>query len=74
MSERGADCKPFPVQGDVAHDPSTIPVWLAEIVYEGYANRYGHRQSLDTVGERGGFGRDEVVEYIRFPLRRKACP
>lgn len=68
MDKRHADCEPFPVQGGLGHKgPSTIPRWLAEIVYEGYSNRYGTSQSLDRMGERGGFGREEVVKYIRYP-------
>ena len=69
--EQNADCVPFPVQGEGSAGRSEIPLWLAEIVFDGYANRYGTMQSLEEIGRRGGFGREEVVEYIRYPHRPK---
>ena len=69
--KRSADCAPFPVQGDGLYGPSKIPLWLAEIAYKGYTNRFGREtQALKRIGERGGFSREEVVEYIRYPERR----
>ncbi|MHC4181695.1 MAG: hypothetical protein ACYSWU_29760 [Planctomycetota bacterium] len=44
---------------------STIPWWLAEIAYEHYVALYGKSQTLERIGQRGGFGRDELVAYLR---------
>ena len=60
------DSRPFPIQGELGRPPlpeSTIPWWLAEIAYEHYAAH--HDQPLERIAERGGFGREELVKYIR---------
>ena len=59
------DRRPFPVQGELYHAASTIPWWLAEIAYAEYAKRYGKRQTLERLGKRGGFGREELIALIR---------
>lgn len=70
------DTRPFPIQGakvttrddqgvPTKPGPSTIPWWLAEIAYECYSGSYGTSQSLERLAERGGFGRDELVNLIR---------
>ncbi len=66
------DTRPFPIQADcmtqpgsVRPGPSVIPWWLAEIAYKFYRLRYGDRQSLERIAERGGFGRAELVALIR---------
>ena len=46
----------YPIQGS-----EEIPEWLAEIVYQGYINRYGSEQSYERIRERGGFGQVEVI-------------
>ncbi len=67
------DTRPFPIQSDglvrgKGHTAqSTIPWWLAEIAYEYYHSRYPE-QSLEKLGERGGFDRDELVGLIRREL------
>ena len=57
----------FPIQAGIKYDePQTeIPLWLAEIAYEYYAERFGTSQSLKRLGERGGFGRDELLMLLR---------
>ena len=64
------DTRMFPIQSDgfvegKGHTKRTvIPWWLAEIAYE-YYHEKNHGQSLERLAERGGFGRDELVNLIR---------
>jgi hypothetical protein len=62
------DCRPFPIQADNPFKPRcTIPWWLAEIAFKGYAKLYpssARNQPLERLAERGGFGREEVVMLI----------
>jgi len=70
------DTRPFPIQGGWsiakhAHEKgSQIPWWLAEIAYEYYSERFGKNQSLERLAERGGFGRAELVAFIRRDLEK----
>lgn len=65
------DKRQFPIQSEwdeTEHRllPVTyIPWWLAELAYEYYTRKFGTHQSLERLAERGGFGRREVVAYIR---------
>ena len=65
------DTRPFPVQGGwqsiarCLRPPCTIPWWLAEIAYKRYAELYGKYQSLERLAQRGGFGREELVELLK---------
>ena len=71
------DERPFPIQGGdstrgpdgavIYAKPSSIPWWLAEVVYAEYSRRYGTDQSLQVLANRGGFGRAEVVMFLRGP-------
>lgn len=73
------DTRPFPIQGNISYVddegqrvrpmPSAIPWWLAEVAYEYYSKRYGGQQSLERLAERGGFGRKELVMFIRGNLK-----
>jgi len=69
------DTMPFPIQGQghpaSSHyeEPCEIPWWLAEIAYEYYSERFGKNQSLVRLAERGGFGRTELVAFIRRDLK-----
>ena len=69
MAQNNGDIHPFPVQGELrSHGggkASTTPWWLAEEVYAEYSKRYGTSQSLERLGERGGFGRGEVLTFLR---------
>ena len=64
------DNRPFRIQGGNSHgkwrraEPSTIPWWLAEVAYKEYAKRYGTQQSLERLNERGGFGRQELLDLL----------
>lgn len=71
------DNLPFPIQheykrnkaGEMERYPEcTIPWWLAEVAYEWYSKKYGTKQSLEMLAERGGFGRDELIGLIRREL------
>jgi hypothetical protein len=78
------DNRPFPIQGGTARDangnvlrpiqryePCTIPWWLAEVAYDFYVGKFGHGQSLETLAQRGGFGREELIWYLRRELPRR---
>ena len=52
--------RPFPIL-----EGGTIPWWLAVEAYLVYSRRYGDRQTLERIAERGGFGRDELLDLIR---------
>ncbi len=51
--------KTFPVIGDKPEDPSSIPYELAELVYQAYSSQFSG-QSLERIGQRGGFGASEM--------------
>ena len=62
MSERR-----FPIQGHgwspgrPGYQPAgTVPWSVAEVAYAAYASRYGRRQSIERMAERGGFGHGEM--------------
>lgn len=46
------------------HGPPNVPRTIAEVVYKEYAAEYGISQSLDRLGERGGFGWTEMVNLL----------
>ena len=55
----------FPILGPERGEPfvTGIPWSLAEAAHKGYES-IGHRQSLERIAERGGFGTSEVVRYL----------
>ena len=61
------DNKPFPIQSETVdrlrYSHCTVPFWLAQLAYQEYAKK--HRQPLETIGQRGGFGRAELIALIR---------
>ncbi len=65
------DQKPFPIQGGSLirgkgwTKVSYIPWWLAKVAYEEYQRRYPNLQSLETLTERGGFGREELLDLLK---------
>jgi len=66
------DTRPFPIQWESLNQKRcTIPWWLAEIAYEYYSRLYGNQQSLERLAERGGFGRLELVRFIRRDVKGK---
>ncbi len=63
------DTRPFPIQEEGRNKASsTIPWWLAEIAYDYYSSQFGKQQSLERLAERGGFGREELVAFLRREL------
>ncbi len=59
--------KRFPVlrPGPLARlSPRTIPWRMAEVVYAEYSRQYGTRQSLERIAERGGFGDEEILDFL----------
>lgn len=75
------DTRPFPIMGETVTEPrpirrlkpSKIPWWLAEVAYEFYHSRHPS-QSLERLAERGGFGRQELVAYLRREFPGKPQP
>ena len=51
----------FPVCG--TRPRQTIPMNLAVEAYAVYSRKYGSYQSLQRIGERGGFYEEELDEY-----------
>lgn len=63
----------FPIltqRGAAAH-PLKIPWSVAELAYSVYAGKFGKFQSLERLAERGGFGPDEMDEFV--PDWRERC-
>ncbi len=68
------DTRPFPIQRDGSDgEASTVPWWLAEIAYVEYAREFGTRQTLERLAERGGFGRQELINLIRGDWSKPTC-
>lgn len=61
-----SDNRPFPIQAENGGSPCTIPWWLAEHAYAGYVKLYGKGQSLERIAERGGFGRNELIDLLNW--------
>lgn len=70
------DIRPFPIQSDLSYmttkgllippkKASEIPWWLAEEAYKYYSATYGKEQSLERLAERGGYGRKELLLFLR---------
>lgn len=63
------DTQPFPIQADRVDRRSlaacSVPQWLAALAYKEYARVHGKSQTLRRLGERGGFGRAELVALLR---------
>jgi len=60
--DHSPDCpklRPFPIQ-----QGGSIPWWLAEVAFE-YYHEHWKGQSLERLGERGGFGTNELLNFIR---------
>jgi len=53
-------------------DGPPIPWWLAEVIWQGYAQCGGRGQPLEVVEQRGGFGWDEVAYFWKQEDARKA--
>ena len=65
------DNRPFPIQGELRsvnwreRSACTIPWWLARVAYTRYVSLYGQGQSLERLAERGGFGRQELLDLLK---------
>lgn len=73
MAEQRADMaeeRRFPIQAEWNHKDHlrypalSIPWSVAEMAYRNYAARYGNGQSLETIAQRGGFGREELLRLL----------
>ncbi len=71
---KGDDTRPFPIQGGPSYrlegrmiypPPSRIPWWLAEEAYAYYSERFGTDQSIERLAQLGGFGREELLHFLR---------
>lgn len=72
---KGGEVKMFPIQRSynrgVPAYPMLIPWSVAELAYSVYASQNGTGQSLVRLGERGGFGPEEMDELL--PGWRERC-
>ena len=70
-----SDQRTFPIQCSyekgVKPHPMQIPWSVAELAYSSYAARYGTSQSLERLGQRGGFGPGEMDMLL--PDWRERC-
>lgn len=62
----GLPIETFPMQ--VRDD--TVPLVVAEEAYKEYAAQYGKSQSLQRIGERGGFGAAEIAILLYERCKR----
>lgn len=53
------DVKTYPVQGG-----GHVPEWLVQEAFAEYARAYLHSRSFEDLHERGGFGRDELLDLL----------
>ncbi len=51
--------KTYPVQGG-----GLVPEWLVREAYAEYERIFSTGQSFETIQERGGFGRDELLDLL----------
>jgi len=71
----------FPIQNNKLD--CNVPLCIAEEAYKEYASQYGTSQSLERLGERGGFGCSEIaillyerckrLEQLHKPLKCSNC-
>ena len=61
----------FPIQpygygekGNRPPHPTCIPWPIADLAYSVYSHRYGSSQTLERLGERGGFSAGEMDEFL----------
>ncbi len=64
LAEGERSNKEFPILGDNGNNIGKIPWWVAEQAYMVYANKYGDQQSLERLAERGGFGINELNDFL----------
>ena len=72
------DTRLFPIQASKPYRDATgkmiytksskIPWWLAEEAYRYYVKCFGNSQSLKRLAERGGFGREELLSFLRCEI------
>lgn len=71
----------MPIQSDSGRDATgavrqirrgSIPWWLAELAYTAYPCK--DAQSLERIAERGGYGSEELLTYLRAALSPEPCP
>lgn len=66
LKESRQQVKKFPILPSrvIRAFPRAIPWSVAELAYGAYSSRYGTDQSLERIAERGGFGPDEMDEFL----------
>jgi hypothetical protein len=64
----GRELPTFPIQKDLGK--SKVPLCVAEEAYKEYSARYGKSQSLERLGERGGFGVSEIAILLYDRCKR----
>ena len=64
----GRELDTFPIQKDLGE--SKVPLCVAEEAYKEYSARYGIGQTLQRLGERGGFGSSEIAILLYERCKR----
>ena len=67
----GRELDTFPIQKDLGE--SKVPLCVAEEAYKEYSARYGTNQTLQRLGERGGFGSSEIAILLYERCKRLEC-
>ena len=63
--DHGKPTKTFPLQ--VSTD---VPLRVAEEAYKEYVAMFGRCQTLERLGERGGFGSAEIANLLFYRIQR----
>ena len=65
-----AQQKKFPIQVQYRDTDNWIPFEVAEEIYKEYSHKFGTDQSLQRIGERGGFGKMEAIKLLYERIKR----
>lgn len=50
-------------------DQFEVPDIVFKLAYEGYVKRYGKIQGLQQMKDRGGFGIQEILDFISIAMK-----
>ena len=64
----GKAVRTFPIQDTRGEE--AVPIEWAEEAYKEYAAQFGTSQSLERLGERGGFGATEIAMLLFQRIKR----
>jgi hypothetical protein len=49
---------------DALNEGINIPERIQKLVYKMYVKEYGNKQSLERIRDRGGFGIQEIIDFL----------